>query len=84
MNGEYEKAIEIFQEAIKNDPNYWISHLGLSICYGLLGQEEEARTAAAEVLRIDPNFSIGKITTPFKDKADKERSLEVIRKAGLN
>jgi len=84
VNGEYEKAIEIFQEAIKNDPNYWISHLGLSICYGLLGQEEEARTAAAEVLRIDPNFSIGKITTPFKDKADKERSLEVIRKAGLN
>lgn len=83
VNGEYDKAIEVFKKAIKNDPNYWISYLGLSACYGLLGKDEEARAAATEVLRIDPNFSIGKMKTPFRDKADKERTLEVLRKAGL-
>ena len=83
VNGEYDKAVEFFKKAIKNNPNYWLSYLGLSACYGLLGREEEAREAAAEVLRIDPNFSIGKIITPFRNKADKERTLEVLRKAGL-
>jgi len=57
--------------------------LGLAACYGLLGREEEARAAAAEVLRIRPNFSIAKIKNPYRDKADKKRTLEVLRKAGL-
>jgi tetratricopeptide (TPR) repeat protein len=83
VKGEYDKAIVFFKKAIKNDPNYWISYLGLSACYGLLGRDEEAREAATEVLRIDPNFSIGKMKTPFKNKADKERTIEVLRKAGL-
>jgi adenylate cyclase len=89
MKGEYEKAVEVFQKIINNDPNYWLSHLGLSICYGLLGQWEEARIAVAEVRRIDPNFSITNISTkktliPFMDKQDEDRSLETLRLAGLN
>ena len=89
MKGEYEKAVEVFQKIINNDPNYWLSHLGISICYGLLGQWEEARIAVAEVRRIDPNFSITNILTkktliPFKDKQDEDRSLETLRLAGLN
>jgi TolB-like protein/Flp pilus assembly protein TadD len=83
VNGEYEKAIEIFKKVIKRNPDYWISHLGLSACYGLLGREEEARAAAAEVLRIRPNFSIAKVMNPYRDKADKERTIEVLRRAGL-
>jgi adenylate cyclase len=83
VNGEYEKAIEFFIKAIKNEPDYWLSHFGLTACYGLLGREEEARASAAEVLRIRPNFYIKKVYTPYRDKADKERTIEVLRKAGL-
>jgi tetratricopeptide (TPR) repeat protein len=83
VNAEYEKAIEIFKKAIRRNPNYWLSHLGLAACYGLQGREEEAREAAAEVLRIRPKFSLAKVKTPFRDKADKERTYEVLRKAGL-
>ncbi len=83
VNGEYEKAIEFFKKAIKNEPDYWLSHFGLAACYGLLGREEEARVAAAEVLRILPNFSIVKIKHPYRDKADKVRTFEVLRKTGL-
>ena len=83
VNGEYDKAIEIFKKVIRRNPDYWLSHLGLAACYGLLGREEEAHAAAAEVLRIRPSFSIAKIKNPYRDKADKERTLGVLRKAGL-
>jgi adenylate cyclase len=83
VNGEYEKAIEFFKKATERNPDYWLSHFGLTACYGLLGREEEARAAAAEVLRIRPNFSIEKVSTPYRDKADKARTFEVLRKAGL-
>jgi len=83
VNGEYEKAVEFFKKATQRDPDYWISHFGLAACYGLLGREEEARASAAEVLRIRPKFSIEKVSTPYRDKADKKRTLEVLRKAGL-
>jgi adenylate cyclase len=86
VNGEYQKAIEVFKKVIKKSPDYWISYLDLAICYGLIGHEKEARKAAAEALRIDPNLSIAKITKNmifYRDKADKERTFEVLRKAGL-
>jgi len=83
VNGEYEKAIEFFKRATERNPDYWLSHFGLTACYGLLDREEEARAAAAEVLRIRPNFSIKKVSTPYRDKTDKKRTFEVLRKAGL-
>ena len=83
VNGEYEKAIEFLKRATERNPDYWISYFGLTACYGLLGREEEARAAAAEVLRIRPNFSIKKVLTPYRDKDDKEHTFKVLRKAGL-
>jgi adenylate cyclase len=84
VNGEYEKAIEILQKVIKRNPDVWLSHFELAACYGLLGREEEARAAAAEVLRIRPNFTIEKLSGhSYGDKANKERTIEVLRKAGL-
>ena len=84
VNGDYDKAIKIFKKVIKRSPDYWLSHLGLAACYGLQGREGEAQVAAAEVFRIRPKFSLAKVLTPYRDKADKERTLEVLHKAGLN
>jgi adenylate cyclase len=84
VNGEYEKAIEILQKVIKRSPDTWLSHFEMAACYGLLGREEEARAAAAEVLRIRPDFTIEKLYAhAYRDKADKERTIEVLLKAGL-
>jgi adenylate cyclase len=81
---QYEKAIEAFKTAIRRDREFWLSHWALAVCYGLLGREDEARASAAEVLRIRPNFSLAKVRGfPYKDKADKERCLAALRKAGL-
>jgi adenylate cyclase len=53
--------------------------------YILLGREEEARVAAADVLRINPNFSVEQYVRglPLKDQLQAERYIETLRKAGL-
>ena len=39
-------------------PNDIISHIGLAGTYSMMGREKEARAEAAEVLRINPKFSL--------------------------
>jgi len=50
-----------------------------------MGRLDEAHAAAAEVLRIMPNFSLEALwqNFPFKDPAVLERELDAWRKAGL-
>jgi adenylate cyclase len=53
--------------------------------YAQAGQLEEARAEAAEVLRINPAFTIEgfKRLVVFKDPKDTEHRLDGLRKAGL-
>jgi hypothetical protein len=57
----------------------------LASSYQLAGREEEARTAAGELLKINPAFSLERLakTTSHKDRAVAERFIEALRKAGL-
>ncbi|HEV8713812.1 MAG TPA: hypothetical protein VGX03_13420 [Candidatus Binatia bacterium] len=50
-----------------------------------LGRQEEAQAQAAEVLRLNPNYSLEVMrrNLPYKDPAVLERFLAVQRKAGL-
>ena len=85
MTGQHEKAIEKFKSVINRNPDFWLSYSELTMCYAFLGREEEARAAASEVLRMNPAWSFEKAAKriPFKNKADKERLLAALRKAGL-
>ena len=58
---------------------------GRASAYAQLGQFEEARAAAAEVLRINPNFTIesSKRIFVYKDPKDLEHDIDGMRKAGL-
>ena len=49
------------------------------------GREDEARAAAAEVRRIDPNFSLIRYAkeSPWKEGPGRNRILDALRKAGL-
>ena len=57
----------------------------LAGAYSELGREGEARSEAAEVLRLSPNFSLEgwRQRQPFRDSAVLERDLAALRKAGL-
>jgi hypothetical protein len=49
------------------------------------GPEKEARAEAAEVLRMNPKFSVDSLakTIQFKDPSETDKVLNACRKAGL-
>jgi adenylate cyclase len=85
MLKRYPEAVRWFREAALRSPNIMVAHLWLASAYAQLGQIEEARKEAAEVLRIAPGFTIegyGRIL-PYKDPKDVEHRLDGMPKAGL-
>jgi adenylate cyclase len=83
--GRYEEAIAAGKKAVTLSPNDYIAHMLLAATYSLAGRQKEARNAAAEVLRLNPKFSIvyWRKIVPFKNQADKELVISAMRKAGL-
>jgi len=61
------------------------SHADLAACYAHLGRMDEARVEAAEVLRMQPNFTISWLLReePDKNPADAEPLVQGMRLAGL-
>jgi len=84
--GEYDEAIEAHKKSISIEPNNIFAHIGLTAAYSFAGLEKEAYQAGLEVLRIDPEFSIKEFakTDPTKNTDVLKRSIEALRKAGLN
>jgi len=85
MLGRYEESVAQHKKALALSPNSFSAYSQLIQTYGEMGKEDEARAAAAELLRINPKFSTEKLlqTMPFKDREFVRRSGEALRKAGL-
>ena len=83
--GQYEEAITWCEKAVRREPNSMFARLFMAMAYSLSGRDEEARIEAAEVLRIQPKFSLEKFAkkVTYKNQEDKERLLGALRKAGL-
>ncbi len=84
--GRFEEAVSAFKKAIQGSPNDIMSHLGLAATYIRMGREEEARAEAAEVLRINPKFSLdsyAKKLPPPRDQSRRDEYINTLRKAGL-
>ena len=54
----FEEAVSAYKKAIQLSPNDITAHIGLAATYSMMGREKEARAEAAEVLRINPKFSL--------------------------
>jgi len=87
--GRFKEALAAFRKALdrsqKNKSTPMAYLLGLIDVSMELGQEEQARRYAAEVIKISPNFSFKYFhqVYPYKDPAHLERILVNLRKAGL-
>ncbi len=81
----HEDAAVLYQRAIKQTPDYISPRIGLTANYVEMGRIDEARAQAAEVLRIDPKFSVGRYanTLTYKQPEHAQRSLDALRRAGL-
>jgi len=85
MTGQYKEAISPFMIALDQWPENKFACMGLAAAYTYLGREEDARAAAAKVLKLDPNFSLKYYATmfPFKNQNDREQLINALHKAGL-
>jgi len=86
LAGRYEEAIAAQKRALTRNPDFLSAHTQLAFLYSELGREEEAQAEVAEVLRINPNYSLEvykQRVPPFKDPAELERYFTALRKAGL-
>ncbi len=85
MTGQYDVSIATFKKALHVNPNYLPAHAFLAACYSSSDRQAEAESAAKEVLRINPKFTLESYakTLPYKNKADIERYVAALRKAGL-
>jgi adenylate cyclase len=83
--GHYEQAIPHLKKFLVLYPAHCLAHTTLAAIYSELGRDTEARAEVAEVLRINPNFSleIHKQREPIKDPVMLERHIAALRKAGL-
>jgi len=78
------EAIVLLRKVIKQEPNDLLGHMLLAISASMGGFDEEAQAAAKEVLRIDPQFSVKRLTAPFKDKIHLKNACDALNKADLS
>jgi adenylate cyclase len=85
LAGRPEGAVAPLKQFLSHYPNILGAHLTLAAVYSELGREAEAQTEAAEVLRLNPQFSleVHKQRVPIKDPTVLERHIAALRKAGL-
>ncbi len=84
--GRYEEAIPILKRYLASYPNNFAGHYLLAVDYIELGREPQARAEVAELLRINPNFSLNAFISqrfPNQDETYKERVRTDLAKAGL-
>ena len=86
LTGHLDEAITWCEKAVRREPNSLSAHLWMAAFYSRAGRDEEARIEAAEVLRINPKFSLEKFakSVTYKKQEDVERTISApLRKAGL-
>jgi adenylate cyclase len=81
----YGEAVPLLRECVSRLPNLQWPRAMLASAYAQSGQLEEARAEAAEVLRINPSFTIETWSrlAVYKDPKDLEHRIDGLRKAGL-
>jgi adenylate cyclase len=82
--GRVEEAVATLQKAVERAPNWFWPHAQLAVTYSMMGMDTEARAEAAEVLRINPRFSIEWVAkNTAYDQARMVKVFDAMRKAGL-
>ena len=82
--GRYEEGIAALKKSLKFAPNDLFANLSLAGSYVYSGREDEARAVVADIMRIDPNFSLERLrrAQPWKE-AGGDGFVEEMRKLGL-
>jgi tetratricopeptide (TPR) repeat protein len=83
--GKSAEAFDAWKKSLNKDPDFIWTHVRLAAYYITTANEKEAQNSVAEILRIDPAFSLDYVTStlPYKNQSILENLVELLRKAGL-
>ena len=83
--GRSQEALEVFNEIVRRQPTYISAHLHLAGLHSSLGKMTSARAAVAEVLRLNPHYSVEAAASFYlaADQSRKQTFLDNLRSAGL-
>jgi adenylate cyclase len=85
LSGLHAEALENLRTGVSRMPRFRPAHVWLAAAAARSGLDEEARRAAAEVVRLEPGFTITKWLRleRMARQEDADRVAEDLRKAGL-
>lgn len=85
LTGHSDKAIETFRISAERDPKSVYPHVGLAVIYAEQVRDDEMRAEAAEVMRLNPKFTVDMWAKShsFKDPKIHEYRKAMMIKAGL-
>jgi TolB-like protein/cytochrome c-type biogenesis protein CcmH/NrfG len=86
VGGNYDEAIRLAREAIRQRGDFVGAHRVLTAAAGMAGQGDIAKVALQELCRAQPNICLAWIARemPMKRQADLDHYLEGFRRAGLD
>jgi adenylate cyclase len=81
LSGQYDDALRYLERMAQLGPAYRL----LAATYAQLGRPQDARRAAAELLKINPQFSVSRFAAqePYRRSEDLARYVAGLRLAGL-
>jgi len=83
--GKYEEAVRLYKRLLQAYPDHGPGNINLTVTYSMMGRMEDARAQAAEILRVNPKFSVEQFEKAllYKNPDDVKRICDALRKAGL-
>jgi adenylate cyclase len=81
MTDQYDEAITWCEKAVHQEPDSLWARIMMTVVYSMSGRDDDARVQAAEVLRIQPKYTVKKGI--YKRKEDTDRFVTAINRAGL-
>jgi cytochrome c-type biogenesis protein CcmH/NrfG len=77
QRGEYQKAVEAYQEAIRMRPNFYSAYNNIAVCYGNLKMYPEAEEALRKCIALKPDdfYAMNNLAVMYMQTGHLEESL---------
>jgi adenylate cyclase len=85
MTGKFDEAVSAYRKSLQRSPDNILAHVSLAATYSMMGREKEARAETAELMRINPKWSLDLFAKRqvYKDQSETDKLVNALRKAGL-
>ena len=83
--GRYDDCIEAAERGLALDPDFVALYVNVAQCHAARGEHDKAQEAGANILRVNPRFTISawKSYVPYTDQGELRRNADWLRQSGM-